>query len=101
VISKFKTDDEAIAMANGVPYGLAATIWTQNINRANKFVRAIKSGIVTINTPNTALPGLPFGGFKQSGFGREMAMETLDAYLETKTVLVGVTGKPVNPFGLS
>jgi acyl-CoA reductase-like NAD-dependent aldehyde dehydrogenase len=100
VISKFKSDDEAIAMANGVDYGLAATLWTPNINRATKFIRAIKSGIVTVNTPNTALPGLPFGGFKQSGYGREMAMETLDAYLETKTVLMGVAGRPVNPFGL-
>jgi len=56
--------------------------------------------LVTVNTVATAVPGLPFGGYKQSGFGREMALETLDAYLETKTVLMGVTGKPVNPFGL-
>ncbi|MBI5060670.1 aldehyde dehydrogenase [candidate division KSB1 bacterium] len=100
VISKFKSDDEAITMANGVDFGLAATLWTQNLVRATKFVRAIKSGIVTINTPNTALPGLPFGGYKQSGHGREMALETMDAYLETKSVLMGVTGKPVNPFGI-
>lgn len=100
VISKWSDDDEVIGMANNVIYGLAATVWTQDVNRAQKFIRAIRAGIVTINTPATALPGLPFGGYKQSGFGREMAMETLNAYLETKTVLMGVTGKPVNPFGL-
>ncbi len=100
VIDQYKTDEEAIALANGTSHGLAATLWTSNITRATKFIRAVKAGIVTVNTPNTALPGLPFGGYKQSGFGREMALETMEAYLETKTVLVGVTGKPVNPFGL-
>jgi acyl-CoA reductase-like NAD-dependent aldehyde dehydrogenase len=100
VLSKWKTEDEVISMANGVIYGLAATLWTQNINRAQRLIRAIKSGIVTVNTPSTALPGLPFGGYKQSGFGRELALGTMDAYTETKTVLMGVSGKPVNPFGL-
>jgi aldehyde dehydrogenase (NAD+)/betaine-aldehyde dehydrogenase len=100
VISKWKTDAEAIALANGVIYGLAATLWTQNMTRAQSFIRAIKSGIVTVNTPATALPGLPFGGFKQSGLGREMAMETMNAYLETKTVLMNALNKPVNPFGI-
>lgn len=100
VLSKWKDDDEVIALANGVIYGLAAAVWTQNLNRAQKFTRAIRSGIVAVNTFATALPGLPFGGYKQSGFGREMALETMDEYLETKTVLIGVSGKPVNPFGL-
>jgi aldehyde dehydrogenase (NAD+)/betaine-aldehyde dehydrogenase len=100
VISKYATEEEAIALANGTSFGLAATIWTQNLTRATKLVRALKSGIVTVNTPNTALPGMPFGGYKQSGFGREMGIEAMEAYVETKTVLVGVTGKPVNPFGV-
>ncbi len=101
VIAKFENDDEALAKANGVKYGLCATLYTESMPRATKFIRGLQSGIVTLNTPATALPGLPFGGYKQSGIGREMGMETLDSYLETKTVLSGVTGKPINPFGLS
>ncbi|MCB9358088.1 MAG: aldehyde dehydrogenase [Calditrichaeota bacterium] len=101
VISKFISDDDALAKANGVKYGLCATLYTENMPRATKFIRGLHSGIVTLNTPATALPGLPFGGVKQSGVGREMAMDTLESYLETKTVLSGVTGKPINPFGLT
>ncbi len=101
VIGKFANDDEALTKANGVKYGLCATLYTESMPRAQKFIRGLHSGIVTLNTPATALPGLPFGGYKQSGVGREMAMETLDGYLESKTVLAGVTGKPINPFGLT
>ena len=61
----------------------------------------IKSGTVGINMPYTAFPGIPFGGYKQSGFGRELALETLDLYLETKGVTVATGAKPINPFGLS
>jgi acyl-CoA reductase-like NAD-dependent aldehyde dehydrogenase len=50
--------------------------------------------------PYTAFPGIPFGGYKQSGFGRELGLETLDAYLETKSVIVSTSPKPFNPFGL-
>ncbi len=100
VVSKWRTDEEVIAAANDVIYGLAATVYTTDLTRAQKFIRAIQSGIVSVNTPATALPGLPFGGYKQSGIGREQGLETMDAYLETKTVLVGVLGKPINPFGL-
>ena len=100
VISKWSTDDDVIAKANETVYGLAALVWTQNVTRANKFARAIKAGTVAINTTATALPGMPFGGFKQSGIGREMGIEAMEAYLETKTVLTGVLGKPQNPFGV-
>ncbi len=100
VLSKFTSDDEAMAKANNTVYGLAALVWTQNVTRAVKFSRGIKAGTVAINTTATALPGMPFGGFKQSGFGREMGMEALEAYLETKSVITGVLGKPQNPFGV-
>ena len=62
--------------------------------------RRIKAGTVGINMPYTAFPGIPFGGYKQSGFGRETALETLDMYLESKGVLVQTGPKPVNPLGL-
>ena len=59
-----------------------------------------RAGTVGINMPYTAFPGIPFGGYKQSGFGRELGLETLDLYLETKSVLVSTSPKPFNPFGL-
>jgi acyl-CoA reductase-like NAD-dependent aldehyde dehydrogenase len=55
---------------------------------------------VTINTPFTAFPGLPFGGYKQSGFGRELSMDALDLYTELKSVLMYIGERPVNPFGI-
>ncbi len=56
--------------------------------------------MVGINTPYTAFPGIPFGGYKQSGFGRELGLETLEDYLETKSVLVSTSARPYNPFQL-
>jgi aldehyde dehydrogenase (NAD+) len=62
--------------------------------------RRIKSGTIGINTPYTAPPGGAFGGYKQSGFGREVGLETLEMYLEHKSVLVSTSSKPFNPLGL-
>ena len=60
----------------------------------------IRSGAVGINTPFVAFPGVPFGGFKESGYGREQSLEALDLYTETKAVLQGTSPKPANPFGV-
>ena len=59
----------------------------------------VRSGAVSINTPIVAFPGIPFGGFKDSGYGREQSIDALDLYTETKAILVGTNAKPVNPFG--
>ena len=96
----FEDEKDAIRIANDVKYGLFATVWTGDPARAHRVARAIKSGMVGINMPFTAFPGIPFGGYKQSGFGRELSIETLDLYLETKGVLVSTSPKPFNPFGL-
>jgi acyl-CoA reductase-like NAD-dependent aldehyde dehydrogenase len=96
----FEDEKEAIRIANDVRYGLFATVWTGDPARAHRVARAIKSGMVGVNMPFTAFPGIPFGGYKQSGFGRELSIETLDLYLETKGVLVSTSPKPFNPFGL-
>ena len=96
----FKTEADAIQLANDVVYGLAGTIWTTNVGRAHRVAGAIKAGVVTINTPYTAFPGLPFGGYKQSGFGRELSLDALDLYTELKSVLMYIGERPVNPFGL-
>ena len=75
-------------------------VWTGDPARGHRLARRLKAGTVGINMPYTAFPGIPFGGYKQSGFGRELALETLDLYLETKSVIVNTGSKPLNPFGL-
>jgi acyl-CoA reductase-like NAD-dependent aldehyde dehydrogenase len=96
----FEDEADAIGIANDVKYGLMATVWTGDPARGHRIASRIKSGMVGINVPYTAIAGIPFGGYKQSGFGRELSVETLDLYLETKSVLVGTGTRPLNPFGL-
>jgi acyl-CoA reductase-like NAD-dependent aldehyde dehydrogenase len=96
----FEDEKDAIRIANESRYGLMATVWTGDPARGHRLARRIKAGTVGINMPYTAFPGIPFGGYKQSGFGRELGLETLDAYLETKSVIVSTSPKPFNPFGL-
>jgi acyl-CoA reductase-like NAD-dependent aldehyde dehydrogenase len=96
----FEDERDAVRIANDVKYGLFATVWTGDPAKGHRLARRIKSGMIGINTPYTAFPGIPFGGFKQSGFGRELGLETLELYLETKSVLVSTSPKPYNPFGL-
>ena len=100
VFLRFKDEAEAIALANDSPYGLSASIWTQNIGRAGRVGQALRSGTVAINTPYAVFPGVPFGGFKQSGYGRELGFETLAQYTETKSVISYVGLRPIDPFGV-
>jgi len=99
-VTPFEDEKDAARIANDVKYGLMATVWTGDPARGHRLARRIKAGTVGINTPYTAFPGIPFGGYKQSGFGRELGLETLELYLETKSVLVSTSPKPFNPFGL-
>src|SRR5262249_4429185 len=96
----FEDEKDAIRIANDVRYGLMATVWTGDPARGHRIAARIKSGTVGINMPYTAFPGIPFGGYKQSGFGRELGLETLELYLETKSVIVNTGARPINPFGL-
>jgi aldehyde dehydrogenase (NAD+)/betaine-aldehyde dehydrogenase len=96
----FEDEKDAIRIANDVRYGLMATVWTGDPARGHRLASRIKAGTVGINMPYTAFPGIPFGGYKQSGFGRELGLETLELYLETKSVLVSTSPKGFNPFGL-
>jgi acyl-CoA reductase-like NAD-dependent aldehyde dehydrogenase len=96
----FEDEKDAVRIANESRYGLMATVWTGDPARGHRLARRIKAGTVGINMPYTAFPGIPFGGYKQSGFGRELGLETLELYLETKSVIVSTSPKPFNPFGL-
>src|SRR3954470_18684404 len=96
----FEDEKDATRIANDVRYGLMATVWSGDPARGHRLARRIKAGTIGVNMPFTAFPGIPFGGYKQSGFGRELGLETLDSYLETKSVILSTSPKPFNPFGL-
>lgn len=87
-IIPFKDEDDAVFQGNDSTYGLAAGIWTRDIARAHKVARAIRAGRVWINTFGETDPVMPFGGFKQSGLGREFGIDSILAYTETKSVQV-------------
>jgi aldehyde dehydrogenase (NAD+) len=100
VVMKFKDEKEAIRLANDTDFGLGSAVWSKDGARATRVANQIQAGIVMVNCPFSAFPGTPFGGYKQSGFGRELCIETLDLYSETKSILSYYGSRPLNPFGL-
>ena len=95
----FEGEDDLLKQANEVVYGLSAGIWTQDITRAHRFAKAVKAGVVWINTYNMFNAASPFGGYKQSGYGREMGKHALEMYTQVKSVWVDLSGKPIGWFG--
>ncbi len=89
-VSTFKTEDEALAIANGVEYGLGGGLWTANLQRAHRFAKAMISGMVWVNCYKRVNPGSPFGGVHASGYGREMGFEAMREYTSPKSVWVNV-----------
>ncbi|MBV8269131.1 MAG: NAD-dependent succinate-semialdehyde dehydrogenase [Planctomycetaceae bacterium] len=88
----FSKLDDVIAAANDTPYGLAAYVFTNDLTVATRMAEGLEAGIIGLNDPVPATPQCPFGGMKESGLGRELGIEGLDAYLETKYVSVGLRG---------
>jgi phenylacetaldehyde dehydrogenase len=89
-ISTFTDEDEAVSIANDVRFGLAAGIWTTDVRRAHRVAAALKAGTVWLNTYGMFDVAAPYGGFKMSGYGRELGEESLDSYLQSKTVWVNL-----------
>jgi acyl-CoA reductase-like NAD-dependent aldehyde dehydrogenase len=87
-VQPFDTEDEAVDLANGTRYGLAAGLHTRDVARAHRVADRLRSGIVWINSWAVLDSALPFGGYKQSGYGREHGPEALDGYLQIKSVFV-------------
>ena len=85
---------EVIKMANDSDYGLGGAVWTQDINRAFRVANAIETGRVWVNTYNQIPEGSPFGGYKQSGIGRETHKVILEHYTQMKNILVNLSGQP-------
>ena len=84
----FADEEEAVRLANDTPYGLSGSIWTRDAGRALRVARAVESGVLSVNSNSSVRPSTPFGGFKQSGFGRELGLQALDGYSEVKSVFV-------------
>ena len=95
----FKDEKDLIRQANDTIYGLSAGIWTKDITRAHRFAKEIKAGTVWINTFNMMNAASPFGGYKQSGYGREMGRHALELYTHVKSVWVDLSGKPIGWYG--
>ncbi|MEZ5742417.1 MAG: aldehyde dehydrogenase [Sphingomonadaceae bacterium] len=99
-IIPFADEEEAVAIANDTPYGLASGVWSQNIDRCMRMMRSIRSGVVWVNTYRQAAPQLPFGGMKDSGYGRVRGHAGLLEWLQTKTVFIDYSGDKRDPFAM-
>ena len=84
----FATEEEAVAIANDTPYGLAASVWTGSLSRAHRVAERLQAGTVSVNTVDALGPTTPFGGFKASGFGRDLSLHALDKYTGLKTTWI-------------
>ncbi|WP_419150405.1 aldehyde dehydrogenase family protein [Lysinibacillus xylanilyticus] len=100
VVMPFNDEKEAVRLANDSEFGLGSAVWSKDGARATRVANQIQAGIVMVNCPFSAMPGTPFGGYKQSGFGRELCIETLDLYTETKSIISYYGSRPLNPLGV-
>ena len=88
----FDDEVDAIRIANDTPYGLSGSIWTRDGARALRVARAIETGAISVNSNSSVRVSTPFGGMKQSGFGRELGLHALDGYSEVKNVFLSTEG---------
>jgi betaine-aldehyde dehydrogenase len=92
VVIPFHDEEEAIRLANDTIYGLSGSIWTRDGARALRVARALDAGVLSINSNTSVRVSTPFGGFKQSGYGRELGPHALDAYTEVKSIFYATAG---------
>jgi len=88
----FEDEADAIRIANDTPYGLSGSIWTRDLGRAIRMARAVETGNLSVNSHSSVRYSTPFGGFKQSGLGRELGPDALDAFSEVKNVFFSSAG---------
>lgn len=98
VIQKFKTEEEALELANGTKYGLAGAVFTNDVAKAHRIIKGLRAGITWINTYHPTFNEAPWGGYKQSGIGRELGTFGLEEYLEVKQINISLSVQPSNWF---
>ena len=86
-----RDEAEAIRLANDTPYGLSGSIWSRDIGKALRVAKAVKAGVLSVNSNSSVHTEAPFGGYKMSGIGRELGMHALELYTEVKNVFVDLT----------
>jgi len=98
-VHRFRTDAEALQLANSVPYGLGGGLWTRDLSRAHRVARDLRAGMVWVNSYKRVNPGSPFGGIGQSGYGREMGFDAMHEYTEAKAVWINVDAELPRLYG--
>jgi aldehyde dehydrogenase (NAD+) len=99
-LTPFRDDEEVLSLANATRFGLAAGVWTRDVRRAHTMARRLQAGTVWINTYRALTFNSPFGGYKMSGLGRANGMESVEQYLQTKSVWCELSDEVQDPFVL-